>query len=73
MKAKLFIFILRMLLAYLMIPIIQKEADVFKDVIWNAHRIRAQKDILLPTGVPNHIYEFPENYNLEQCGKYINR
>ena len=32
------------------------------------HRIRAQKDTVLPDGVPNHIYSFPEQYGLEKCG-----
>ena len=58
-----------MLLAYLMIPIMQKELDLFKDTIWNTHQIRMQKDTCLPCGIPNHIYEFPEEYNLEECGK----
>ena len=51
-----------------MIPVIQKQLDVFKDTLWNAHRIRAQKNTLLPDGVPNHIYDFPEEYSLQECG-----
>jgi hypothetical protein len=51
-----------------MIPIIQKQLDIFKDTVWNSHRIRAQKDTRLPDGVPNHIYAFPEEYGLEECG-----
>lgn len=53
-----------------MIPLIQKELDTFRVSVWNTHRIRAQKDALLPNGVPNHIYNFPEKYDLEECGKY---
>lgn len=64
-----FLNLYRMLLAYIMIPVIQKELDVFKDTIWNTHRIRAQKDTCLPCGIPNHIYAFPQEYNLEECGK----
>ena len=56
-------------MVFLMVPIIQRELDIFKDIIWNPHRIRAQKDTYLPSGVPNHIYEFPEEYGLEDCGK----
>lgn len=58
----------RLLLAYVMIPIMQKEIDTFVDVVWNAHRIREQKNTYLPDGVPNHIYSFPEKYGLEECG-----
>ena len=44
-----------------MVPVIQHEADKFVE-LWNNHRIRAQKDTVLPDGVPVHIYE------LQQCG-----
>jgi len=57
-----------MLLAFIMIPLLQKQLDIFKDTIWNTHRIRAQKDTLLPDGIPNHIYSFPEDYDMEECG-----
>ena len=43
-----------------MIPVLQKQLDTFKTVVWNVHRIRTQKDTLLPDGVPDHIYDFPE-------------
>ena len=52
-----------------MIPILQKPLDTFKATLWNAHRIRTQKDTLLPDGVPDHIYSFPEKYGLQECGK----
>ena len=52
-----------------MIPVIQKELDVFKDIVWNPHRIRNQKDTILPNGIPNHIHSFPEAYGLEECSK----
>jgi hypothetical protein len=61
-------FPVRLLLAYIMIPIIQKEIDTFVDVVWNSHRIREQKNSYLPDGVPNHIYSFAEKYGLEECG-----
>ena len=57
-----------MLLAFIMVPIVQKEVNNFKDTIWNVHRIRAQKDTVLPDGIPNHIYSFPEKYGLQDCG-----
>ena len=59
-----------MLLAFLMIPLLQRELDVFKESVWNTHRIRAQKNTNLPAGVPNHIYSFPELYELEDKGKF---
>lgn len=58
-----------MLLAFVMIPILQKELDTFKDTIWNSHRIRLQKESVLPSGVPDHIYNFPGEYGLEESGE----
>ena len=58
-----------MLLAFIMVPLVQKELDVFRETVWNTHRIRAQKDTVLPDGIPDHIYNFPEQYNLKDCGK----
>ena len=57
-----------MLLAYVMIPLIQRELDTFINSIWNTHRIRKQRNTVLPDGVPNHIYSFPEEYGLQECG-----
>ena len=54
-----------------MVPLIQKELDVFRETVWNTHRIRAQKDTNLPVGIPNHIHNFPDQYGLEQCGRYM--
>ena len=59
----------RLLLAYILIPVIQKQLDSFAQTIWNSHRIRAQKETFLPDGVPDHIYNFPERYGLEDCSK----
>ena len=61
----------RLLLAYVMIPIMQREVNTFVDVVWNCHRIREQRDTFLPDGVPNHIYSFPDKYGLEDCGRYL--
>ncbi|XP_028412126.1 uncharacterized protein LOC114534852 [Dendronephthya gigantea] len=58
----------RKLLAFLMIPVLQKELDIFKESVWNTHRIRAQKNTNLPDGIPNHIYSFPELYGFEDKG-----
>ena len=48
-----------------MIPMLQKELDSFKDGVWNCHRIRAQKDTLLPDG-------HPTEYGLEESGISFN-
>ena len=47
-----------MLLAFIMVPLVQKELDVFRETVWNTHthRIRAQKDTVLPDGIPDHIH-----------------
>ena len=65
------IIVCRLLLAYVMIPTVQREVDTFIQVIWNTHRIREQKETSLPDGVPNHIYSFPEKYGLEECSRQI--
>ena len=59
-----------MILAFIMIPLIQKDLDVFRESVWNTHRIRAQKDTCLPDGIPNHMFSFPEQYGLEECGMF---
>ncbi len=48
----------RQLLANVYIPIIQRECDIF----------RHQDDLSLPTGVPNHMFSFPEGYGGNHCG-----
>ncbi|CAB4034280.1 Hypothetical predicted protein, partial [Paramuricea clavata] len=57
----------RLLLPYLFIPLLQHELDVFREIVWNTHRIRKQ-DTHLPNGMPDHVYNFPEEYGLEECG-----
>ena len=52
------------------IPIIQREVNAFKDDVWNVHRVGAQKNTELPDEIPNHIYNFPGEYGLCECGKY---
>ena len=70
-KLNVTILVFRHALAYIMIPLIQREVDEFKETVWNTHRIRKQKDTHMPDGKPNHIYYFPEQYDLEECGKAI--
>ena len=54
-----------------MIPIIQRDVDIFKDYIWNSHWIRAQKETQLPSGASNDIYDFPEEYVIQNKGNII--
>ena len=54
-----------------MVPIIQREVDIFKYYVWNGHQIRAQKDTQLSNEVPNHIYNFPKKYGLQNKGSII--
>ena len=56
------------MLAYIYIPVIQKELDTFRTTVWNNHRGSKQKDKELPTGVPEHIFRFPEKYGGEDFG-----
>eukprot|EP00794_Sanderia_malayensis_P008557 gene8557-9472_t len=43
------------------------ECDAFVR-LWNSHRIRQQKKLQLPTGIPDHMYAFPEHYGGENKG-----
>lgn len=65
------VLISRNLLAYVYIPILQKELDVFRVSVWNNHRVRKQKGKELPAGVPEHIYTCPEKYDGEKCGLLV--
>jgi hypothetical protein len=40
-----------MFLAFIMVTLIQKELDIFREKVCNTHRVRTQKDTLLPDGV----------------------
>ena len=60
----------RDILAYVFIPIVQKQCDLFIEY-WNSHRIRQQKDLHLPTGIPDHMFAFPEEYGGMDCGTLI--
>jgi hypothetical protein len=58
------------MLAYVYIPVVQKELDVFRVSVWNNHRVRKQKDKELPSGVPEHIYTMSRAtwWHGEKCG-----
>ena len=50
----------RDILSYVYIPVVQKELDVFRTTVWNHKRGRKQINKQLPTGVPDIIFENPE-------------
>lgn len=52
-----------------MVPLIQSQLDEFQNIVWNPHRIRYQKDTVMADGIPNHMYDFPLKYGMEECGK----
>jgi len=60
----------RDLIAFIMVPILEHEVAIFIK-LWNTHRIRKQRGVSLPDGIPDHIYNFPEKYGLEECGLRI--
>ena len=41
-------------------PLLQREMEEIKDD-WNQHRIRLQKKTDRPNGVPNDLYDFPDD------------
>ncbi|XP_073252070.1 uncharacterized protein [Porites lutea] len=61
----------RHLLAFIFIPVIQKEMNIFRETVWNSHRVRSQKDAAVPKGIPNHLYSFPGQYNADECGLQV--
>ena len=57
----------RQLLAYVFIPIVQRECDIFVNY-WNSHRIRGQDKLEIPAGVPDHMFSFLEQYRGTNMG-----
>lgn len=57
----------RQILAYVYIPIVQRECDIFVSM-WNSHRIREQANMVLPTGIPDHMFSFPDRYGGHEMG-----
>ena len=45
---------------------------MFRTTVWNNSRGRKQRNKELPTGVPEHIYNFPENYGGMDCSLHVN-
>ena len=60
------------MLAFIYIPVIQKELDLFRTTVWNHGRGRKQPNKQLPTGIPEVIFENPEDYQGENYGVELN-
>ena len=58
-------------MAFVYVPVVQKQLDIFRETIWNNHRGRKQRAKELPCGVPEHIYNFPGSYRAENCAYYV--
>ena len=57
----------RKIQAYVFIPIVQREIDLFVE-LWNNSQTRLQRNTLMLDGIPNVIYDSPEQYGLEDKG-----
>ena len=57
----------RQLLAYVFLPIVQRECDIFVKY-WNCQRIRRQDKLEIPAGIPDHMFSFPEQYGGTNMG-----
>ena len=57
----------RNILAYVYVPIVHREIDLFVE-LWNNSRTRLQRGTLMPDGIPNLIYNCPEEYGIEDKG-----
>ena len=55
-------YLFRDVVAYVFIPIVQRELDDFQEIVWNDKKGRKQARKLLPTGIPTNMYDFPETY-----------
>ena len=60
----------RRLIAYIYIPILQRECDTFSRY-WNSHRIRFQRTSEIPAGIPNVLFACPEREGYEVQGNAI--
>ena len=57
----------RNMLAYVYVPIVQREIDLFVE-LWNNSRNRLQRNTLMPDGIPNVIHSCPEECGMEDNG-----
>ena len=56
-------------LAYIYIPVIQRECDIF---MFGSHGIRCQRKEV-QTGIPNHMFEFPKMYGRSSSSNIISK
>ena len=59
------------MLAFVYIPVVQKELDIFRETVWNHKRGRKQENKQLPTGIPDYIHENPEEYDSSNWGTAV--
>ena len=62
----------RQLFAYVFIPIVQRECDIFVKY-WNLHRIRGQDKVELPTAVPERMFCYPKQYGGKNMGVMLSK
>ena len=65
-------FIFRAIFAFIYIPLLQRELDIFKGTICKSHRGRKQRNKELSNGISEHVYNFPENYGGFKCEIHAN-
>ena len=53
----------RYALAYVVVPILSKELEDFKDD-WNSHRLRRVSGAVSPCGIPEDLYAIPEVHGI---------
>lgn len=46
-----------------MANLLESELNEFRQE-WNAHKIRANNKSLLPSGIPNDLYDMPQTYGM---------
>ena len=39
-------------------------------IMWNTHRMRANRNASCPSGIPDDLYFFPEVHGMEVCYNY---
>ena len=55
-------------MSFIYIPVVQRALNEFWTTVWNNSRGKKQRNKELPTGVPEHILQFPEKYGGENFG-----
>lgn len=55
---------------YCIMPVLQNDLDEIRQ-LWNTHRIRSNRSAVCPSGIPDHIYHAPEQYNATDYKKPV--